>query len=71
MIITDVLTHLIELTGNVADSYSTSLYVIDYDEEYLILRDHLSLKPKTQLLFLAAALSWLMRLKNVKHWLSV
>ncbi len=49
MIITDVLTHLIELTGNVADSYSTSLYVIDYDEEYLILRDHLSLNPKTQL----------------------
>jgi len=49
MIITDVLTHLIELTGNVADAYSTSLYVIDYEEEYLILRDHLSLNPKTQL----------------------
>ena len=49
MIITDVLTHLIELTGNVADSNTTALYVIDHEEESLILREHLSLNPKTHL----------------------
>ena len=45
----DALNHLIELSGNVSDSYTIALYVVDYNEEYLILRNHLSLNPRTKL----------------------
>ncbi len=47
--VTDALNHLIELSGNVSDSYTTALYVVDYNAEYLLLRDQLSLNPRTRL----------------------
>lgn len=47
--VTDALNHLIELSGNVSDSYTTALYIVDYNNEYLLLRDHLSINPRTRL----------------------
>jgi len=47
--VTDALNHLIELSGNVSDSYTTALYVVDFNNEYLLLRDQLSLNPRTRL----------------------
>lgn len=47
--VTDALNHLIELSGNVSDSYATALYVVDLNEEVLLLRDQLSLNPGTRL----------------------
>lgn len=43
MVISDIFSHLIELTSNVANAYSTVLYSADREEETFYLRDHFSL----------------------------
>ncbi|MCH8157235.1 MAG: GAF domain-containing protein [Nitrospinae bacterium] len=46
MIISNPLTHLIELTGNVTDAFTAALYRADHDKETLILRHHISLSQE-------------------------
>jgi len=55
MVISDIFSHLIELTSNVANAYSTVLYSADREEETFYLRDHFTLNsalvPKAKLPF--------------------
>ncbi len=55
MVIADIFSHLIELTSNVANAYTTVLYSADREEETFYLRDHFSLTgnlvPKAKISF--------------------
>ncbi len=43
MVISDIFSHLIELTTNVTDGFTTALFAADHEEKTLYLRNHMSL----------------------------